>query len=453
MHIHILGICGTFMTGIASLAKASGHYVTGSDNNFYLPMSKEIERLGIEIDKDYEISQLDRKPDYLIVGNVMTRGIPVIEAMLDRNIPFISGPQWLAENILKDRTVIVISGTHGKTTTSSILTWILEDNGYSPGYLIGGISQNFSESASLGDSKYFVIEADEYDTAFFDKRPKFLHYQPKVTVINNLEYDHADIYNNIDEIKWQFHQLLRITPSSGKIITNGNDKNIQDVIELGAWSPIETFGFRGANTWTGDSEKAGNIQIAHQNKQPVSENWDLEGSYNIENALGAVAAASAIGLNYQCAIRSLATFSGVKRRLEKLGIISGVTIYDDFAHHPTAIRKTLDIIRSNKSFERKIVVIEVRSNTMLMGLHNESLLESLKNIDQVYFLQSSEMPNLLESNRLYNHTTMSVLNDPQKLVENLIQEITSGDGLIFLSNGDFQGARELLLEELEISNN
>ena len=453
MHIHILGICGTFMGGVAVLSQASGYKVTGCDLNIYPPMSTQLNSLDIDVYEGFNKSQLNSNPDHIIVGNVMSRGQSIIESMLNDKYSYSSGPEWISNKLLKDYHVIAVAGTHGKTTTASMIAWILEDAGLDPGFLIGGVPKNFGISARMGSSKFFVIEADEYDTAFFDKRPKFLHYQPKVTVINNLEYDHADIYNNIDEIKWQFHQLLRITPSSGKIITNGNDKNIQDVIELGAWSPIETFGFRGANTWTGDSEKAGNIQIAHQNKQPVSENWDLEGSYNIENALGAVAAASAIGLNYQCAIRSLATFSGVKRRLEKLGIISGVTIYDDFAHHPTAIRKTLDIIRSNKSFERKIVVIEVRSNTMLMGLHNESLLESLKNIDQVYFLQSSEMPNLLESNRLYNHTTMSVLNDPQKLVENLIQEITSGDGLIFLSNGDFQGARELLVEELEISNN
>ncbi len=438
------------MTGIASLAKALGHHVTGSDKNFYPPMSHELERLGIEVDRDYEMSQLERKPDYLIVGNVMTRGYPVIEAMLDKNIPFISGPQWLAENILKDRTVIVITGTHGKTTTSSILTWILEDNDYSPGYLIGGVPENFNHSASLGNSEYFIIEADEYDTAFFDKRPKFLHYRPNITVINNLEFDHADIYKDLDEIKWQFHQLLRITPSSGKIIANGNDENIQDVIEMGAWSPIETFGFSGVNTWTGGSEKSGNIQITYKDKQPVSEVWDLEGNYNIENALGAIAAANAIGVNYQRSIRSLTTFSGVKRRLEKLGTISGVTIYDDFAHHPTSISKILNTIKNKKSFERIIAVVEIRSNTMLMGLHDESLLKSLKNIDQVYFFQSSKKPISLESNQEFNHNKMSVLSDSQKLVENIIREIKSGDVLIFLSNGDFQGARELLLEKLKI---
>ena len=453
MHIHILGICGTFMTGIASIAQAMGHYVTGSDRNFYPPMSDALKRLNIEVDENYDASQLDRQPDCLIVGNVMTRGHAVIESMLDKKIPFKSGPEWLSENILNDRFIIAVSGTHGKTTTTSMLSWILEDNGYSPSYLIGGIPNNFKSSARIGNSKYFVIEGDEYDTAFFDKRPKFLHYQPNITIINNLEFDHADIYKNIDEIKWQFHQLIRIMPKSGKIIFNGSDNNILDVIKLGSWTPSETFGLKGAHDWLGSKVGHNTISIKYNNNaNSINGAWEMNGSYNIENALAAIAAANSIGINPISSLESLASYKGVKRRLELLVTISNITIYDDFAHHPTSIRRTIEGIKESHNYKRIIVVIELRSNTMLSGLHNSHLLESTKDADYIIFFQPNETELSLEREDLFNKDNMKVFYDTDALLVKLISLAREDDALIFMSNGDFHGAKELLIKRLKFKN-
>jgi|TARA_B110000881_G_C18606187_1_gene540275 UDP-N-acetylmuramate: L-alanyl-gamma-D-glutamyl-meso-diaminopimelate ligase len=449
MHIHILGICGTFMTGIASMAQSLGHQVTGSDQNFYPPMSDALRHLNIEVDENYDPLQLDRRPDCCIVGNVMTRGHPVIEFMLDKKIPFKSGPQWLSENILNDRFVIAVSGTHGKTTTTSMLSWILEDNGYSPGYLIGGVPNNFNSSARIGNSKYFVIEADEYDTAFFDKRPKFIHYQPTITIMNNLEFDHADIYKNIDEIKWQFHQLVRITPQSGKIIFNGSDENIHDVIKLGNWTPTETFGLKGNHDWLAKKMAKNSISIKHKNTISASSSWNMSGSYNIENALAAIAAANSIGITPASSLESLASYKGVKRRLEKLVTISNITIYDDFAHHPTSIKKTIEGIHENHSHKRIIIAIEIRSNTMLSGAHNSALLESVKDADFVFFYQSNKDKRSLESQGLLDKNNMQITYDIEVLAAKLISILRDDDALIFMSNGDFCGAKELFTKQLE----
>ena len=452
MHIHILGICGTFMTGIASMAQTMGHQVTGSDQNFYPPMSDALKRLNIEVDKNYDASQLDRRPDCLIVGNVMSRGLPVIESMLDKKIPFKSGPEWLSENILNDCFIIAVSGTHGKTTTTSMLSWILEDNGYSPGYLIGGIPNNFNASARIGDSKYFVIEADEYDTAFFDKRPKFLHYQPNITIMNNLEFDHADIYMNIDEIKWQFHQLIRITPKSGKIIFNGSDENIHDVIKLGSWTPTETFGLKGSHDWLGCKVDNNTISIKHNNAISATGVWKMSGSYNIENALAAIAAANTIGIKPSSSLESLASYKGVRRRLEQLVTISNVTIYDDFAHHPTSIRKTIEAMQEDHSYKRIIVAIELRSNTMLSGLHNLALLESTKDADCIIFFQPTKIKSSLESEDSFHKNNIQMFHDTEALVVKLTSLVREGDALIFMSNGDFHGTKELLIKKLKLKN-
>ena len=449
MHIHILGICGTFMTGIASMAQSLGHQVTGSDQNFYPPMSDALKHLNIDVDENYDPSQLNRDPDCLIIGNVMTRGHPVIESMLDKKIPFKSGPQWLSENILKDRFVIAVAGTHGKTTTTSMLSWILENNGYSPSYLIGGIPKNFNSSAKIGDSKYFIIEADEYDTAFFDKRPKFIHYQPTITIMNNLEFDHADIYNNIDEIKWQFHQLVRITPQSGKIIFNGSDDNIHDVIKLGKWTTTESFGLKGCQDWIASKNNKNNISIEHKNTKSYSSAWNMHGSYNIENALAAIAAANSIGISPASSLKSLLNYKGVKRRLEKLITISDITIYDDFAHHPTSIKKTIEAVYEDHSYKRIILAIEMRSNTMVSGQHNSKLLESVKGAEHIIFFQSSKVECLLEKQDLFDNNAMQITNNINVLVEKLTSVLRGDDVLIFMSNGDFCGAKDLLIAQLK----
>ena len=437
------------MTGIASMAQSLGHQVTGSDQNFYPPMSDALKRLNIEVDENYDASQLDRRPDCVIVGNVMTRGHPVIESMLDKKIPFKSGPQWLSDNVLNDRFVIAVSGTHGKTTTTSMLSWILEDNGYSPGYLIGGIPNNFNASARIGNSKYFIIEADEYDTAFFDKRPKFIHYQPTITIMNNLEFDHADIYKNIDEIKWQFHQLVRITPQSGKIIFNGSDENIHNVIELGNWTPTESFGLKDRHDWLANKIDKNNISIKHKNAKSVTGPWSMSGSYNVENALAAIAAANSIGITPARSLKSLVSYKGVKRRLEKLVTISNITIYDDFAHHPTSIQKTIEGMRENHSYKRIVIAIEMRSNTMLSGVHNSALLESVKDADCIIFYQSKKVKRSLESQDLLDNNNMQMTYDTEVLVAKLTSILREDDALIFMSNGDFCGAKELLIKQLK----
>lgn len=449
MHIHILGICGTFMTGIASIAQSLGHKVTGSDINLYPPMSDELKRLNIEVIENYDSPQLNRDPNCVIVGNVMTRGHEVIESLLERGIAFKSGPQWLAENILRDRFVIAVAGTHGKTTTSSMLTWILEDNGYEPSFLIGGVPNNFNASSRITKSNYFVIEADEYDTAFFDKRPKFLHYHPNTILINNIEYDHADIYSDIEAIKWQFHQLVRVTPRSGMIICNGQDKNIQEVINLGYWSSIETFGVKGKHDWVGKFVDRENILVTSKDSSSFNAEWKLNGSYNLENALGAIAVASSIGITPEDSLKSLGTYKGVKRRFECIGNISDIIIYDDFAHHPTAIKRTIEDVCELHADRPVIVSIELRSNTMKSGIHNQKLLESLVNLEYVAFLSSEDAQSRLEEEKLFNKENMHVFYNPNKLVSALLAVLRPETVHVFLSNGDFCGAKDQLISKLK----
>ena len=436
------------MTGIATLAQSLGHEITGSDTNFYPPMSNHLENMKIKVTKHYQSSQLKNKPDQVIVGNVMTRGHEVIESLLDSNIPFTSGPQWLYENILREKYVIAVTGTHGKTTTTSMLSWILEDNNYRPSFLIGGAPRNFNSSARLTNSEFFVIEGDEYDSAFFDKRPKFIHYHPKISIINNIEFDHADIYKNLKEIIFQFHQLIRLVPSNGKIIYNGDDKNTADLIDFGHWCNTESYGSQSDCEWKADIISKNNIEIHHKDFDHYSSDWLLKGSYNKENALSAIIAANTIGISPDKSLDSLKRFSGVKRRFELLGNFNGLIIFDDFAHHPTSIKKTLDDIVGLYPGKNISVSVEMLSNTMRQGIHNDHLLGYLKSLDHVTFLSSNAIVSQIRSHTDFNNETMHVFDSPDDLTSHLFSMFNSDVVHVFLSNGDFMGAKEAVISRL-----
>ena len=437
------------MTGIATLAQSLGHEVTGSDTNFYPPMSDHLENMKIEVTKHYRSSQLKNKPDQVIVGNIMTRGHEVIESLLDSNIPFTSGPQWLYENILREKYVIAVTGTHGKTTTTSMLSWILEDNNFCPSFLIGGAPRDFDSSARLTASKFFVIEGDEYDRAFFDKRPKFIHYHPKICIINNIEFDHADIYKDLNEIIFQFHQLIRLVPSNGKIIYNSNDKNTADLIDFGRWCNTESYGSHSDSEWKADFGSRDNIEIYHNDFDRYSSDWLLKGSYNKENALSAIIAANTIGISPDKSLDSLKRFSGVKRRFELLGNFNGLVIYDDFAHHPTSIKKTLDDIAELYPDKIISVSIELRSNTMRRGIHNDHLLRFMKPLKHVTFLSSTtEIASKISSHTDFDDKAMHVFDSPNNLASHLLSEFSSDVVHVFLSNGDFMGAKEQVMSKL-----
>jgi UDP-N-acetylmuramate: L-alanyl-gamma-D-glutamyl-meso-diaminopimelate ligase len=451
MHIHILGICGTFMGGVAALARAAGHRVTGCDRNVYPPMSTQLRKLEIDIHEGVDAGQLDINPDCVVVGNVMTRGTEVVEAMLDRGMPYKSGPQWLAENVLQDRHVLAVAGTHGKTTTSSMLAWILEDAGLGPGFLIGGIPANFGVSARYGDSKYFVVEADEYDTAFFDKRAKFVHYRPRTLVLNNLEYDHADIYKDMDAILWQFHQLLRTVPGAGRVILNGADENLSQLIEQGCWTPVETFGTAGDNDWGGRFLDAveRNIGIHGPGNRSAETRWQVGGIHNLENAIAAVAAAASAGVTVEQAVDALARFQGVKRRMERTATVANIAIYDDFAHHPTAIRKSIRSMRKRYPGHRVLVAIEPRCNTMKMGIHQDTLADSLKDADIVWMYRPADVGDDFEASLLPLGDKLRLFEDYDRLVDDMSKRVLSGDQVVFMSNGGFGSARQTLTAVLQ----
>lgn len=445
MHIHILGICGTFMAGIAAIAKASGYRVTGSDQNVYPPMSTQLKRLHIELIEGFDPQQLEPVPDCVVVGNAMSRGNPVVEAILDRGIRYASGPQWLAEHVLRDRHVLAVAGTHGKTTTASMLAWILEDAGLAPGFLIGGMPRNFEDSARLGKSEFFVIEADEYDTAFFDKRAKFVHYRPSTLVLNNLEYDHADIYRDIDAILWQFHQLLRIVPSSGRIIFNGNDDNLRRAIDMGCWTPLESFGIGGDFDWVAEFLDAAERHIRVANGGETGDGlWQLSGSHNLENALAAVAASRSAGVSVASAVDSLSRFAGVKRRMEKTATVADITIFDDFAHHPTAIRRTIESMRKRSPKQRIVVAIEPRSNTMKMGCHNEELAGALSQSDLIALYRPADFGAAFDAALAPLGDRLQLYDDYGELVAGLALNLLPGDQLVFMSNGGFGAVRQKL---------
>lgn len=452
MHIHILGICGTFMAGLAALAKELGHTVTGSDENIYPPMSTQLAALGIQLHHGYDPIHLNPTPDVVVIGNVMKRGNPCVEYILKYNLRYISGPQWLYENVLQSRWVLTVTGTHGKTTTSSILAWILEYAGIKPGFLIGGIPRNFNLSARLGNSNFFVIEGDEYDSAFFEKFSKFLHYRTTRTlIVNNLEFDHADIFANLDAIQTQFANLLRIIPGNGLIIPHANEPAIQEVLAKGCWSPIETFSHYNGNWQAANiNHDFSRFDIIYNNKNYGRVEWPLIGKHNMENALAAVAAAQHAGVPIEKSVPALSLFSGVKRRLEIKGQIKGVTVYDDFAHHPTAISKTIQALRSKIETGRIIAVIELGSYTMRYGCHGEQIIDALENADYILILRPKEAAqwNLDE--------IVSALNKPAKIydtVSQIVNDIASQVGLsdhvLVMSNKSFDGIHEKILKKLQ----
>ena len=438
------------MGGVAALARAAGHTVTGSDANVYPPMSTQLKNLGIEIFEGWDPVQFEPLPDYVVVGNAMSRGNPAVEAMLDRRIAYCSGPQWLSEHVLHKRHVLAVTGTHGKTTTASMLAWILQDAGLSPGFLIGGVPANFDSTARFGDSEFFVVEADEYDTAFFDKRAKFVHYRPQTLVINNLEFDHADIYDSLDDIYWQFHQLMRTVPSNGRVIVNGDDANVGKIIEQGCWTPVESFSRTESADWRGSFGDAGErrIRVAHGDEHAEAA-WQLGGSHNLENALAAIAAARSAGVSLSQAVDAMSRFEGVKRRLERTATVSDIAIYDDFAHHPTAIRRTIEALRKRYPGQRIVVALEPRSNTMKMGVHKDTLAGSLQDADIVFVYRPDGLNDGFDTGFAALGSKLTICDEYEELVDSLLKKLLAGDQMVFMSNGGFGASRQKLTMALQ----
>lgn len=438
MKIHILGICGTFMGSLAVLATELGITVTGQDTKIYPPMSTQLAELSIAVTDGFEIHDMPSDVDLIVVGNVMRRGMPIIEYILNQKLPFVSGPEFLAKHVLKQQHVLVVTGTHGKTTTSSILAWILEYAGIEPGFLIGGVPNNFGISARIGAGKYFVIEGDEYDCAFFDKRSKFLHYCPQTLILNNIEFDHADIFADLEAIMQQFHHLMRIVPCNGLVVQRADDQNIQNLIARGCWTPTESFALQNAD-W--DSTKLGMTPL------PLS----LLGEHNKLNALAAMAAASSIGVPAELSLEALHKFTGVKRRLEIKGQVRGVTVYSDFAHHPTAIHTTLAGVRDLVGDETRIIaVVDVCSNTMKAGVHQETLVPALETAQQVYFYHSSSLTWNLQKIWAMTQKPGGVFSVQDELLAAIAPNVRPGDYILLMSNGAFEGFAPTLLEELNV---
>lgn len=453
MRLHILGICGTFMAGIALIAKQKNFTVIGSDTNIYPPMSTHLAEHKIPIFEGYAEKNLLPHPDLVIMGNTITRGNPCVEYVLNQNIPYISGPQWLAENVLRDYHVLAVSGTHGKTTVSSLLSWILEYAGLNPGFLIGGISNNFKSSARLGKN-FFVIEADEYDTAFFDKRSKFMHYRPKTLIINNLEFDHADIFPNLDAIQTQFSYLLRTIPSQGLIICPKIDKNLQNVISRGCWTPIEYTGNMENNDviWRTTLLKsdASQFTIYFKNKKQGEIHWTLIGDHNAANAIIAIAAAQHIGVSPNISIAALNQFQGIKRRLELYKEINGITLYDDFAHHPTAIATTLAGLRKKIGNNKRILVIlEAGTHTMRSGIHRETLGASLQNADNVWLLRPQANWDLEEALQT-SSIPIFICDSIADVIQKVVKEARVSDHIVIMSNRGFGNMHKKLAQALEV---
>lgn len=448
MHVHILGICGSFMGGIAAIAKSLGHKVTGSDKNVYPPMSTQLEALGIELTEGYCESQFDPAPDMVVIGNAMSRGNPAVEYVLNRNLPYTSGPQWLLDNLLKDRWVIGLSGTHGKTTTSSMVAWILEHAGLNPGYLIGGVPENFGVSARVGKSPFFVIEADEYDSAFFDKRSKFVHYRPKTLVINNLEFDHADIFADLGAIQTQFHHLVRMVPENGLILTPNNTPAIEDMLKRGCWSSRQSLG----KEWHAELLKkdGSEFNVLHNGVIAGTVTWALVGQHNVDNALMAIAAAHHAGVTLPDAIDALSFFKNVKRRMEVKGEVNNITLYDDFAHHPTAIATTLDGLRKKVGNARILAVLEPRSNTMKMGVHKDTLANSWQKADEVYLYEPEGMDWSLVDSVAHSNAPTHCFRDVEKIVQGVCNVAQPGDHILVMSNGGFEGIHGRILDALKM---
>ena len=463
MRIHILGIGGTFMGGVALLARDLGHDVSGSDAKVYPPMSTQLEAQGIRLMEGYEASHLDSmKPDLVIIGNALSRGNALVEAVLDRGLRYTSGAQWIAENVLHGRWVLAVAGTHGKTTTASMLAWILEDARRKPGFLIGGVPENFGVSARLGDEPYFVIEADEYDTAFFDKRSKFVHYRPRTAILHNLEFDHADIFPDLAAIEIQFHHLVRTVPASGLLVVNAQDENLSDVLAMGCWTRVEYYG--GGDTqkrtppeggtsaaWLSvpRNPEASRFQVLFNAQDQGEVEWRLIGHHNMSNALAAIAAAQHAGIPVKTALAALKKFRSVKRRLEVRGEVRGITVYDDFAHHPTAIAATLEALRARVGNGRILAVLELRSNTMRMGVHRDTLAGSLILADRVLMLKPAELNWNLDRVTGALDGRGQAYPTVEEIVEALAREARPADHVVIMSNGGFGNIHVRLLERLQ----
>ena len=460
MHIHILGICGTFMGSLAVIARELGHKVTGSDQGVYPPMSTQLEAQGIALTEGYRPENLEPKPDLVLIGNAMSRGNPEVEAVLNRRIDYMSGPEWLAREVLRHRWVMAVAGTHGKTTTTAMLLWILDQAGFDAGYLIGGVPQDFPVSARLGSSDFFVIEADEYDSAFFDKRSKFIHYRPNTLILNNLEFDHADIFDNVEAIERQFHHLVRTVPSQGLIVRPALDRHLDNALEMGCWSPVQDTAIGSEISRTADwraellAEDGSRFMVIHHEQPVATLKWNLTGLHNVRNALSAIAAARHVGVTPDHAVAALCRFSGVKRRMELVGEIGGVRVYDDFAHHPTAIASTLEGLRNRVGDEPILAIIEPRSNTMKQGVHKQTLIPSAALANRVLWGNLSDMdwlPELVDSWRaeygeLDHHRVETSV---EQLIEKALEGLPETCHIVIMSNGGFGGIHRKLVAELE----
>ena len=459
MKIHILGICGTFMGGIALLARQAGHAVSGSDANVYPPMSTQLEAQGIELCEGYRPEHIADDVDEVIIGNALSRGNAAVEYVLDRGLAYTSGAEWLARNVLRGRWVLAVAGTHGKTTTSSLLAWILHDAGLEPGFLIGGVPANFGLSARAGKSPFFVVEADEYDTAFFDKRSKFVHYRPRTAILNNLEFDHADIFDDLDAIKKQFHHFVRTIPGEGLIVHNGDDANLDAVLAMGCWSQRAAFhAGREGRGWSlgACSEDGRRFEVLHNGEAVATVEWALHGAHNRLNALAAMAAAQHAGVPVTAAAEALGRFRGIKRRLEVCGEVNGVTVYDDFAHHPTAIAETLAAmaeVRAGARSEsrangRLIAVLEPRSNTMRMGVHKQALADALQGADMICLYRPPGLDWALDEAMAASATPAHIFDSTEALIRHLQDTARPGDHILIMSNGGFEAIHQRLLEAL-----
>ncbi|OYT96453.1 MAG: UDP-N-acetylmuramate:L-alanyl-gamma-D-glutamyl-meso-diaminopimelate ligase [Pseudomonas sp. PGPPP3] len=448
MHIHILGICGTFMGSLAVLAKELGHRVTGSDANVYPPMSTQLQAQGIELTQGYDPAQLDPAPDLVVIGNALSRGNPAVEYVLNKGLPYVSGPQWLADHVLQGRWVLAVAGTHGKTTTSSMLAWVLEHAGMSPGFLIGGVPQNFGISARLGGTPFFVVEADEYDSAFFDKRSKFVHYRPRTAILNNLEFDHADIFPDLAAIERQFHHLVRTIPGDGLIIHPQGEAALQRVIEMGCWTPVQTTGDGGQWQARLLHDDGSRFEVRFDGVAQGVVEWELTGQHNVANALVCLAAARHVGVVPELGIAALSAFMNVKRRMEKVAEVRGVTIYDDFAHHPTAIATTLDGLRKRIGGARLIAIVEPRSNSMKLGAHRDGLPESVVQADHVFWYAPANLGWDLAATVASSTVPTTVCDSLEQIIAAVTALATPGTQIVVMSNGGFGGLHGKLAEVL-----
>ncbi|MCY1211479.1 UDP-N-acetylmuramate--L-alanyl-gamma-D-glutamyl-meso-2,6-diaminoheptandioate ligase [compost metagenome] len=450
MHIHILGICGTFMGSLAVLAKELGHRVTGSDANVYPPMSTQLEAQGIELMQGYEPAHLEPAPDLVVVGNALSRGNPDVEYVLNKGLPYVSGPQWLADHVLQGRWVLAVAGTHGKTTTSSMLAWVLEHAGMSPGFLIGGVPQNFGVSARLGGTPFFVVEADEYDSAFFDKRSKFVHYRPRTAILNNLEFDHADIFPDLAAIERQFHHLVRTIPGEGLIIHPTSETALKRVLEMGCWTPVQTTGEGGQWQARLLAEDGSRFEVLFEGAVAGTVDWELTGQHNVANALATLAAARHVGVVPELGVAALSAFKSVKRRMEKVAEVNGVTIYDDFAHHPTAIATTLDGLRKRVGDAPVVAVIEPRSNSMKLGAHRDGLPDSVKLADQVFWYAPPNLGWDLAATAIACPVPAQVCTSLESIIAEVKALARPGTQVVIMSNGGFGGLHGKLAKALEV---